>query len=153
MISLWNPGSAALSISSIAISGMSINDFAQTNTCGSSLAAGATCTIAVTFTPTASGARYAQVTLTDNAAGSPQAVGLTGTGATVPGAVLSLTSLAFPSELIGNPAAGQTVTLWNPGSAALSISSIAITGVSINDFVEANTCGSSLAAGGPAPSS
>lgn len=145
---LWNTGSAALSISSIAITGVSINDFAQSNNCGSSLAPGGVCTIAVTFTPTATGARYANVTFTDNAPGSYQTVTLTGTGVAVPGAVLSTGSLAFASEPIGNPTAAQFFTLWNPGSAALSISSIAITGVSINDFVQSNNCGSSLAAGG-----
>ena len=52
---LTNSGNAALSISSIALSGTNPSDFAQTNNCGSSVAAGANCTISVTFKPTASG--------------------------------------------------------------------------------------------------
>ncbi len=75
-VALKNVGSAALSVSSIAASG----DFAQTNNCGSSLAVNATCTINVTFTPTAGGSRTGTVTLTDNSPDSPQSVTLTGTG-------------------------------------------------------------------------
>src|SRR2546426_1128375 len=56
------------------ISGFNASNFAQTHTCGSSLAAGASCTISVTFKPTASGTRSAALSVTDNAAGSPQKV-------------------------------------------------------------------------------
>lgn len=77
-VTLTNTGSAALSITSIAASG----DFAETNSCSSSLAPGANCTLSVTFTPTAGGARSGTLTITDNALDSPQAVSLTGTGTT-----------------------------------------------------------------------
>ena len=66
---------AALSISSIAIGGANPWDFAQTNTCGASVAAGANCTIRVTFTPSAAGSRGASLTITDNASPSAQTVG------------------------------------------------------------------------------
>ena len=75
-----NPGSAALSITSIAIIGTNSGDFAQTNTCGSSVAAGGSCTISVTFTPAAAGARSAAVSITDSATGSPHSIALSGTG-------------------------------------------------------------------------
>lgn len=78
-VTVTNSGTAALTISSIAASG----DFAQTNTCGSSVAAGANCAIAVTFKPTAAGSRSGTLTITDNASGSPQTVALSGTGASV----------------------------------------------------------------------
>src|SRR5208337_3294665 len=67
-VTLANTGNGTLSITSISASG----DFAETNTCGSSVAAGASCTISVTFTPTATGTRTGAVSITDNAAGSPQ---------------------------------------------------------------------------------
>jgi len=79
-VTLTNTGSVILSITSLAVTGTNASNFAQTNTCGSSVAAGANCTINVTFTPAASGSRTAAVTLTDNAPGSPQTVSLTGTG-------------------------------------------------------------------------
>jgi hypothetical protein len=72
-----NTGSAPLNISSITATG----DFTQTNTCGSSLAVKANCTISVTFTPSAAGPRTGSLTLTDNAADSPQVVSLGGAGA------------------------------------------------------------------------
>ena len=77
---LSNTGNASLSVSSIALGGTNPGDFAQTNNCGSSVAAGANCTINVTFTPSATGARSASLYISDNASGSPQAVALTGTG-------------------------------------------------------------------------
>ena len=77
---LTNTGNTALSITSLALAGTNPGDFGQTNNCGSSVAAGGSCTINVTFTPTAPGTRTAAVTITDNATGSPQTVNLTGTG-------------------------------------------------------------------------
>jgi Bacterial Ig-like domain (group 3)/FG-GAP-like repeat/Abnormal spindle-like microcephaly-assoc'd, ASPM-SPD-2-Hydin/FG-GAP repeat len=78
-ITLTNSGHAALTITSIAATG----PFKQTNTCGSSVAVTSSCTIAVSFAPTAGGAATGSLAITDNASGSPQTVTLTGTGATV----------------------------------------------------------------------
>jgi hypothetical protein len=63
---LLNYGTNSLSISSIAISGTEARDFMQTHTCGTSLAAGASCSISVTFKPTTSGNHSAAVSITDN---------------------------------------------------------------------------------------
>jgi hypothetical protein len=79
-VTLNNTGKAALSITSIAVTGTDASNFAQTNTCGSSVALGANCTIAVMFTPTALGTRTASLSISDNASGSPQTVALSGTG-------------------------------------------------------------------------
>src|SRR2546429_289049 len=86
-ITLTNPGTAALTITSLASSG----DFAATSTganaCPTSpatLAAGANCSINVTFTPTASGARTGTLSVTDNAGGSPQIMTLSGNGTAAP---------------------------------------------------------------------
>ncbi|HXW15111.1 MAG TPA: choice-of-anchor D domain-containing protein [Terriglobia bacterium] len=76
MVTLANPGQASLTISSIAVSG----DFSETNNCGGALTAGANCTIAVSFKPTAGGNRTGSVSVTDSASGSPQTVGLSGSG-------------------------------------------------------------------------
>jgi hypothetical protein len=82
-VTLKNSSNAALTIHSIGLSGPNSGDFHQQNTCPSSsstLAAGASCTINVTFTPTAEGSRSGSLTFTDNASGSPQSVALSGTG-------------------------------------------------------------------------
>jgi hypothetical protein len=152
-VTLSNTGNAALSITSLALTGTNASDFAQTNTCGSSVAASANCTISVRFTPSASGSRTASVSITDNASGSLQRVSLSGTGtqtaATGTSALVSLSpaSLAFGNQSAGTTSGAQTVTLSNTGHAALSITSLALTGTNASDFAQSNTCGSSLAAG------
>lgn len=79
-VTLTNVGTTSLSITSISITGTNPGDFSQTNTCGTGIAAGANCTISVTFKPTATGARSASVSITDNGGGSPQKISLSGTG-------------------------------------------------------------------------
>ena len=73
-ITFKNGTASALTISSITANG----DFAQSNTCGTSLGASASCSIAVTFTPTAGGTRTGSVVVTDSGAGSPRTIALTG---------------------------------------------------------------------------
>ena len=147
-ITVSNNGGAALSISSIDVTGTNSSDFNQTNNCGVSVAANASCTIEVTFTPSATGARAASIVITDNAANSPQTVSLTGTGsAGTTSATLSPTSLAFSSQVVGSSSTTQAITLTNGGTAPLSISSIAVAGANSGDFTQTDTCGSGVAAG------
>ena len=78
-VTLRNDQSAALTISAISASG----DFSQMSNCPRSpntLAAGASCTISVTFTPTALGTRTGTLTVSDNVSTSPQTVSLSGIG-------------------------------------------------------------------------
>ena len=79
-ITLTNNGSATLNITSIAAAGVNAGDYSQTNTCGATLAPNANCAISVIFKPTAAGNRTANITISDDAAASPQVVALTGTG-------------------------------------------------------------------------
>ncbi|HEY3972480.1 MAG TPA: FG-GAP-like repeat-containing protein [Candidatus Sulfotelmatobacter sp.] len=79
-ITLSNKASVAISVTSISIIGADAGDFAETNTCGKSVAGGASCAITVTFTPSAKGSRSASVSIVDNGGGSPQKVSLAGTG-------------------------------------------------------------------------
>ena len=92
-----NPGASAIAISSIVTSG----PFAQTNTCGSALAAGASCTVNVTFGPTAGGAASGELAITNNATASPIGASLSGTGLT------STTNLALGASI---SASGYTQT-------------------------------------------
>jgi parallel beta-helix repeat protein len=77
-VSVANNGSSAVSVSSIAATG----DYAQSNNCGGSIAAGASCTVSVTFSPTAAGTRAGAVTVTSSATNSPTTISLTGDGVT-----------------------------------------------------------------------
>ena len=74
-ITVTNAGNGNLTFSGIQTTG----DFSQTNNC-SSLAANASCTIQVRFTPTSSGSRTGTLTVADSAANSPQLVTLSGSG-------------------------------------------------------------------------
>ncbi|HKV82735.1 MAG TPA: choice-of-anchor D domain-containing protein [Candidatus Sulfotelmatobacter sp.] len=75
-----NADMIAITITSITLAGIDPGDFAQTNGCGSSLGASASCTISVTLKPTTTGTRRVTLKVTDSAAGSPQQVPLSGTG-------------------------------------------------------------------------
>src|SRR5437667_212864 len=146
-VTFTNVGATSLNITGTVITGTNAGDFAQTHTCGSSLVVGSSCSISVTFKPTASGIRTAALSISDNAAGSPQKVTLSGIGTT---AKLSPTSLSFGVVAIGTIGTlkpPKTVTLTNVGTTALSITGIAITGTNVGDFFQSHDCGSSLAAG------
>jgi hypothetical protein len=78
-VTLTNNGGAPLLVQGIGVTG----DFvvvAGSNTCGSSLAVNAACTMQIAFAPTAGGPRSGSLTVTDNAPNSPQTLSLTGSG-------------------------------------------------------------------------
>ena len=143
-VTLTNSGTAPLTIAAIGLTGTNVGDFAQTNTCPAAtatLAAGASCTISVTFTPSSTGTRTASLSITDSAGGSPHSVALTATGASsAPVVTLSPTSLSFGSQLTGTTSAAQPVILTNSGTAPLTISGFGLTGTNVGDFAKTNTC-------------
>ncbi len=141
-VTLMNTGNVALTITSISITGTNKGDFAQTNNCGTSVSAGGSCVITVTFTPVAVGTRNAAVSITDNAPGSPQTASVTGVGVK-PAVTLSPTSLTFSTQVVFTTSKAKTVTLTNSGAGLLTISKIAAS----SQFSETNTCGTSVAAG------
>jgi len=149
MLTLSNTGNAALTISGITIGGANPTDFAETNTCGTSLAAGAMCTISVTFTPSLAASFAATVSVADNATGSPQTATLTGSGTVPPApvATLSPTTVSFGNVVQGVTSSAQTLTLSNTGNATLTISGVTIGGANPTDFADTTTCGETLAAG------
>jgi hypothetical protein len=144
---LTNTATADMVISSIAINTWNQpsnpGEFTQSSTtCGSTLAAGASCAINLTFTPGQTGPRAAVLTITDDTAGSPQSVGLGGVGmSTGPNATLSTESLPFlGTELVGTTSPARTLSLSNYGTAALSIGTVSATA----SFAETNNCIGSL---------
>ncbi|HEV2342951.1 MAG TPA: choice-of-anchor D domain-containing protein, partial [Actinocrinis sp.] len=111
-VTVTNSGTATASVTSIAASG----DYAQTNTCGTSIAAAASCTISVTFKPTAAGSRAGAITITSNATNSPSTVSLSGTGVT-PSSNLALNQpITASGSQSGFPATnandGNTSSYW-----------------------------------------
>src|SRR5207245_354121 len=154
-LTLTNNGGTPLNLISITITGAQAADFAFAagNTCptgAGSVAPGASCTISISFTPAATGARTATVTITDDAPGSPQSVSLAGMGI-APAVTLAPTNLAFGDQRLSTTSPAQTVTLTNSGTATLSITSIALAGSNPGDFAIAagTTCtnGATVVAG------
>ena len=143
-VTLSSNGTAPLHITGVSING----DFAETDNCTPGVAAGSTCTLKVTFTPTASGTRTGTLTINDNS-GSPQAATLTGTGtsAGVPVASLSTSSLSFGNQPLGATSAPQNFNLTNTGDAPLSITRVTISGLNPGDFAQTNDCGTTVAVG------
>ena len=139
-VTVANTGTATLTISNIAASG----DFAlatSSKPCGSTLAVGQNCKIAVTFTPTQLGARTGSITITDNAGNSPQTVPLTGKG--IAPATLTPATATYAKQAVGTTSPAKTFTLTNNQSVALGSIAISTTG----DFsVSTTTCTASLAA-------
>jgi hypothetical protein len=79
-VTLTNNGGTTLTIASMTVSGANAADFTRTDNCGASVNAGANCTITITFRPAGPGMRSATITITDNAAGSPRTITLSGVG-------------------------------------------------------------------------
>jgi YVTN family beta-propeller protein len=111
VITVSNTGSSALNGIAIAISGTNASAFGETTTCGTTLAAGSTCNIGVTFSPSAAGNFTANLNVSDNAAGSPQSVPLSGTAPQSP--------LSIGTQTGGSTS--STVTAGQPASYSLSI--------------------------------
>ena len=149
-LTIASTGNAPLTISSIGITGANASSFADTTTCDTTLAAGATCTIAVTFDPATAGNFAAAVTAKFGGAVATLSSTLSGSGLTptAPAAKLAPTSLTFTGVAAGTTSSPQVLTLSNPGTGALSITSIAVAGSNLGDFAQTNNCGASLAAGG-----
>ncbi|MBV9625748.1 MAG: choice-of-anchor D domain-containing protein [Acidobacteria bacterium] len=148
-VTLTNAGNMAMSITAIHSSGGNdADEFHPLSNCPGTLAAGGNCLILVTLLadsdtllPTA------MLSVSDNAAGSPQTVALSATVIN-PRATLSIYRLSFGKQMVGVTSAGQTVTLTNTGTTPLDLSTMMVTG----DFALASgtTCtnGTSLAGGG-----
>ena len=144
-ISLSNVGTAALT--GVTIATDSSNFTISNNTCGTSVAAGATCTFAVAFTPQAQslGLIEGLVNITDNAGDSPQPVTLSGTAINGPFASISPLNLFFAPEAVGVTSPPQTVTITNTGTAPLMFTSVANQN---GDFKLTNGCTASIPVNG-----
>ncbi len=104
-LTLTNAGGQLLTVTSIQVTGVNSSDFGQTNNCPPSLTPSSSCSITVTFSPTALGFASALISVTDNATGSPQTIGLTGVGTSANGFVIAPAAGQATSATVG---AGQS---------------------------------------------
>jgi hypothetical protein len=118
-VTISNSGSAAATMSSIGVTG----PFGESNNCGTSLAAGASCTVGVTFAPTAAGAATGTVSVNSSAPGSPLTVALSGTGVATTTTNLALNAAVTASSYTqtyvpANAVDGNTSTYWEANNGA-----------------------------------
>jgi HYDIN/CFA65/VesB-like, Ig-like domain/Lactonase, 7-bladed beta-propeller len=149
---ITNTGGQNLTINTLAIGGANAGDFSEQDTCHvpTVLTPTQLCSVTITFTPSATGARSASLTLTDNAAPPSASVALTGTGlpqtsgvTLVPG---SLTFGSVASPITEGTSTSSNVTVTNSGGLALHISNIALGGPNSNDFsISASGCTAAIA--------
>jgi hypothetical protein len=140
IVTLTNNGNATLATGGIALNIVGGNgSFAiVNNNCATPLAAAASCTFGVQFTPTTFTTVTATVTI--NANGNPQlSVALTGTGAQ-PAQAVAPTTLAFTSQLINTTSVSQPVVVSNTGVGPLTVSGITLTGTNANRYAQTNNC-------------
>ncbi len=138
-VALFNYQLTPLTISSITPSaGVTVNPGAPT-ACGSTLAAGKTCTISLTWTPTTLGALSGgSLTIGSNAANSPTTVALTGTG--IAPTAVSPTSVNFGNVVVGTSSPLKTVTLTNYQATSLNVASLSVTAGSAYSIDPSSTC-------------
>jgi hypothetical protein len=133
-VTLANTGNAPLTFASF----MASEGFTQSNTCGSSIAAHADCTITVKYSPVTAGPAAGAITIVDSAAGAPESVPLTGNSVML---AVSPLSLNFDPLPVTSTSAAQSVVLTNAGSEAISLSGLTAS----PGFIETDNCGTSLA--------
>ena len=135
-VTISNTGGSTVTLSGTTISG----DFrVLNNTCGASLGAGTGCTIAVVFSPTASGSRNGNLVVPSG--NGTLTVPLTGLATTPATDALAPTVLAFGEQVMGTTSVAQAVTLTNAGDVSLRLVSAQIAS---GDFIAVNGCGATL---------
>jgi hypothetical protein len=149
--SLSNTGTANLVLSTVTLGGTNPAEFTRSGTCAAavSLAPAASCSVDVTFKPTAIGTRSATITIGHNATPNTSVLSLTGSGASAPApaAGLSATTLAFGNQTIGMTSAAKMVSISNTGTANLVLGSITTTGANAADFAPSNCSNTTLTPG------
>ena len=145
-VTVSNTGGAPLANVGFQITGLSALYFSYgTSTCGATLANGSSCTVQVTFTPTAAGGATATLAVSSSTSGvAPVSVSLSGTGQTPAGLSVSPTQIVFPIVTPGQQSPALPVTLTNNGGSAAT--SLTLTPTAPFSLVQ-NTCGTSLTAG------
>jgi len=154
-ITLKNIGNQPVNFTSIVVSGANAGDFHESDTCMNPpvLTPNQSCLVSITYSPAAAGTSQASITVSSNAADSPQTISLSGTAIAppppAPQVTFTPTSIAFP----GNTAEGTTsapivLTLTNSGNASLHITTSVLGGSNAPDFALSNSaCAGTINAG------
>jgi len=134
----------------VQINGPDQGDFSlSNNNCSNQLiVGGGSCTVDITFDPSALGSETAQVDLSyDLGSSATDLIDLTGTGTGGPTAGTSPNSIGFGGQAVGSTSGPQTETITNNGNTTLHISSVAITSGSAVFAISTDNCTGSVPAG------
>ncbi|MBZ2187493.1 choice-of-anchor D domain-containing protein [Alcanivorax sp. JB21] len=140
-VTVSNTGGAELGINNITLAGPDAGAFSESNDC-TTVAAGDSCTIDVTFYPVNEDSFSAELVIESNDAEEPSvSVALMGSSVMTPTPEITVNpeSVSFGMVQVGD-AATQTVTIGNTGLESLFVDSISITGSEASEFIENNDC-------------
>jgi trimeric autotransporter adhesin len=131
-----NSGSSAVNITSI----VATPNFADTTNCSGSIAAGASCSVNVSFTPTTAGPLSGTLTITDTA--GPQVITALGQGVR-PSLAVAPSFVIFGAQVVGTTSLAQTLTATNTGTVDLTLNPITVS----TNFSESDQCLTTLPPG------
>src|SRR5581483_2454536 len=135
-VSLSSYQGSGVSITGITVTGPNATDYSIVSNCPTQLIG--YCEVDVTFTPSVSGLRIAQLNIQDNAAGNPQIIPLAGLGTKPPPASPVISFLPIPLTFSQAEGIGYTATSYmsitNTGTANALLSSFQLSGRNSSDF-------------------
>lgn len=140
-VTVSNTGNAALGINGVSIAGANASAFMQSNNC-STIAAGESCDVNVTYIPDGEGTQSATLTINStDADNSSVDVALSGRSvlAPIPEIAVTPASVSLGQVQLGQSESAQ-VTVSNNGNEALLINSINLTGADASEFLQTNNC-------------
>ncbi|HEX4144305.1 MAG TPA: choice-of-anchor D domain-containing protein [Pirellulales bacterium] len=163
---ITNSGTAALTLGTVSIGGTNSGDFKVTTQPSGSVAPGSSTTFVVQFKPTATGARTATISFTENdptaaspfkfaisgaatAATTQPHIAVTGNAQAIADGATSTSATndtAFSSTKVGSSST-ETYTITNSGTAALTLGTVSIGGTNSGDFKVTKQPSGSVAAG------
>lgn len=135
-VTVTNTGDANLIVGTVTIGGSA--EFGKTvdGCSGATVAPAGTCTVSVVFSPASPGSKTGSLSIPSNAAGSPHAVSLAGTGAapTTAGIAVSPSSLDFGDVRLGWYVATKRIIVSSTGTGPLNVGPVALTGPDAAQF-------------------
>ena len=137
-VTVTNTGGTAVNVSSITSNAPA--EFGVSASGCTTVNAGATCALSLTFTPAAAGARNASITLVSNGTGSPQAIAVSGTGTAVatPGQLSLPGSISFGAQQVGTTSGASNISVTNVGGSTVNVGSV--TSSNVGEFPVTSTC-------------
>jgi hypothetical protein len=125
----------------------SSSEFGEQDNCGTTLTAGAACTLQLTFTPATTGQRSAKLTIASDAPNSPLYVNVNGLGYNAAYITTSTQSVNFANQAVGTVSGVQTFTINNIGTLPFALGSLVIDDANNNpssDFTQTSNCPAQL---------